>query len=278
MIDPYKVKSHTTIYSHDVPFFVAPFPIFQQQFLTSRYLLTATMFPTISFLSCAATILLIFSRVTSASPVPIYPISHQKDLQLPTTGKGTQLPDPSVGLSLKFVTLGRGVQNYTCASDAATPVAVGAIASLFDITAFAYGGSTSSQFIALPALTAYLSLARVQELLDICLPRGSKASIIGSHYFDGAGVPIFDLWAKDSKLKSKKIDAIAAPSSANDGPAGTGAVPWLKLGDLGGSIGLKEVYRVYTAGGNPYSICSAENFGAGGIISVEYSAMYWFYG
>ncbi|OBT60284.1 hypothetical protein VE03_10294 [Pseudogymnoascus sp. 23342-1-I1] len=236
------------------------------------------MFPTISFLSCAAITLLVFSQVAPASPVPICPIPHQKDPQLPTTGKGTQLSDPSIGLSLKFVTLGRGVQNYTCASATSTPVAVGAIASLFDITAFAYGGSTSSQFITLPAFAAYLSLARVQELLDTCLPRGSKASVIGSHYFDAAGVPIFDLSIKDSKLTSKKIEAIAAPSIANKGPAGTGAVPWLKLGDLGGSIGLKEVYRVYTAGGNPYSICSAEEFDAGGIIAVEYSAMYWFYG
>ncbi|OBT59808.1 hypothetical protein VE03_10645 [Pseudogymnoascus sp. 23342-1-I1] len=201
--------------------------------------------------------------------MPICPISNQKDPQLPTTGKGAQLPDPSIGLSLEFVTLGRGIQNYTCASTTATPVAVGAIASLFDITAFAYGGSTSSQFITLPG---------VQALLDMRMPRENKASVIGSHYFDAAGVPIFDLSMKDRKLMSKKIDAVVAPSSANEGPAGTGAVPWLKLGDSGGSIGLKEVYRVYTAGGNPYSICSGQKSGAGGIITVEYSAMYWFYG
>jgi hypothetical protein len=70
-----------------------------------------------------------------------------------------------------------------------------------------------------------LTLARVQELLDICLPRGSKASVIGSHYFDAADVPIFDLSIKDSKLTSKK-----------EGPAGIGAVPWLRLDDLGGSM------------------------------------------
>jgi hypothetical protein len=170
------------------------------------------------------------------------------------------------------------IQNYTCASSSATPVAVGAIASLFDITAFAYGRSSSSQFITLPALAAYISLPRVQELLDMRLPHGNKASVIGSHYFDAAGVPIFDLSMKDRKLVSKKIGAVPAPSSANEGPAGTGAVPWLKLGDSGGSTGLKEVYRVYTAGGNPYSICSGQKFGTGGIITVEYSAMYWFYG
>ncbi|OBT60148.1 hypothetical protein VE03_10292 [Pseudogymnoascus sp. 23342-1-I1] len=104
------------------------------------------------------------------------------------------------------------------------------------------------------------------------MPGGNKASVIGSHYFDAAGVPIFDLSMKDRKLMSRKIDAVAAPSSANEGPAGTGDVPWLKLGDSGGSIGLKEVYRVYTAGGNPYSICSGQKFSAGGIITVEYSA------
>ncbi|OBT59775.1 hypothetical protein VE03_10756, partial [Pseudogymnoascus sp. 23342-1-I1] len=125
------------------------------------------MFPTISFISYAAITLLIFSQLSASSPVPICPISGQKDPQLPTTGKGAQLPDPSIGLSL---------------------------------TAFAYGRSSSSQFITLPALAAYISLPRVQELLNMRLPHGNKASVIGSHYFDAAGVPIFDLSMKDRKL------------------------------------------------------------------------------
>jgi hypothetical protein len=231
-----------------------------------------------SLLSCAAITLLTSSQLSAASPVPVCPISKVGVISLPTTGTGTQLPDPSTGLNLQFVTLGRGVQNYSCASASAAPVAVGAIASLFDITAFANASSTSPQFTTLPASAAYLTLPRVQALLDTRMPCGCKASVIGKHYFSAAGVPIFDLSVKGMELISKKLDSVPAPSSANVGPAGTGAVPWLKLDDAGGSVGLKEVYRVYTAGGNPYTTCSGQKLGPGGVFTVEYSAMYWFYG
>lgn len=71
---------------------------------------------------------------------------------------------------------------------------------------------------------------------------------------------------------------IPAPKGASEGPAGTGAVDWLALTDNGKglSVGLREVYRVETAGGSPPSSCSGEYKGK--VISVQYSAQYWFYG
>mgnify|MGYP001563686020 FL=1 len=151
-----------------------------------------------ALLSYAAIGLLTSSQLCAASPVGTCPIKVVRDApSLPTTGSGTQLPAPSTGLALKFVTLGRGVQNYTCASG--TPASVGAIAEIFDITAFAKASSDSSDFTGLPAAAAYLAIPGVQQLLDSRMPAGSHATIIGKHYFNSAGVPTFDLSAKDRK-------------------------------------------------------------------------------
>lgn len=226
-----------------------------------------------NLLSYAAITILTSSQLSAATPVPTCRLIIRDTPTLPTTGSGTQLPSPSDGLTLKFVTLGRGVQNYTCAGGYGAPASVGAIADIFDITAFAEESADSSDFTGLPAAAAYLPLPGVQQLLDGRMPAGSHAAVIGKHYFNSAGVPTFDLSAKSSLLASKLVQKATAPADADAGPSGTGAVPWLKLDDAGGSIGLKEVYRVYTAGGNAPASCSAE-----GILSVEYSAMYWFYG
>ena len=75
-------------------------------------------------------------------------------------------------------------------------------------------------------------------------------------------------------LFAKKLADIKAPSDAKKGVAETGAVDWLALTSIDGSVGLKEVFRVATAGGNPPPTCA----GYMGTVSVPYSAMYHFYG
>ena len=73
-------------------------------------------------------------------------------------------------------------------------------------------------------------------------------------------------------LYGKKIADIKAPASSNKGPAGTGAVDWLALTAKNGSVGLKEVYRLETAGGAAPANCTNTS-----MISVQYAAEYWFY-
>lgn len=67
---------------------------------------------------------------------------------------------------------------------------------------------------------------------------------------------------------------VPAPSDANPGLDNEGAIDWLKLGDKGESVGVKEVYRVETAGGKSPVDCT----GRDGEITVQYAAQYWFYG
>ena len=105
-------------------------------------------------------------------------------------------------------------------------------------------------------------------------PPISSFPILGHHYFGADGTPTFDLSSKGKILFGKKNGDIKAPSTANAGPAGTGAVDWLQLIAKPGyaSVGLQTVYRVVTAGGNPPSVCPSAGF-----ISVQYAAEYWFY-
>lgn len=99
--------------------------------------------------------------------------------------------------------------------------------------------------------------------------------VLGNHYFDAAGVPVFDLSTQSKILYSNKTENVKAPATASKGPMGTGAVDWLKLiaklNYVHTSVGLEAVYRIETAGG----VTSACN--GTGVISVPYAAEYWFY-
>lgn len=234
-----------------------------------------------SLLSYAAISVLASSQLLSASPVPSSASCEGHGVStptLPSTGAATQLPPPSANVTLKHVTLGRGVQNYTCASSTAVPVAIGAVATLFDITPLAYLFQHSPLLTSLPVKALSIPLPVAASIANISIPSTSSPAVIGKHYFTAAGVPTFDLYTIGEKLSSVKVASIPAPATANVGPAGTGAVAWLKLDDQGGSVGLKEVYRVVTAGGNPPASCAGVVLEAGGVFSVQYAAEYWFYG
>lgn len=113
---------------------------------------------------------------------------------------------------------------------------------------------------------------------DLVLGGLAPIAYLGHHYFDAAGVPIFDLRAAGDGLFGRvaKADGVAAPPASDGGVLGTGAVDWLRLVDdgTGAGEGVTAVYRVVTAGGQAEP-CSQSGAGSG---SVPYTAMYWFYG
>lgn len=192
---------------------------------------------------------------------------------------------------MKHVALGFGIQNYTCADVAAQPLAQGAVAMLYDITKLYPSQNRKSldhsawEFLTSQALAHHkvplnLNPGGVGASSTKPFPKDKplklegygKFPFIGHHYFDAAGVPVFDFPKTDEVLIAKKLDGIKAPATADVGPEGTGAVDWLYLGDAGGSIGVTYVYRVYTAGGSSHG-CQAK-----GTDSTSYTTMYWFYG
>ena len=109
---------------------------------------------------------------------------------------------------------------------------------------------------------------------DFAAIEASQIPKLGRHYFDSKGVPTFDL-GNNGFLKGKGLADIPAPANASVGSfdQGYGAVDWKALTDAGGSVALKEVYRVETAGGKAPPSCT----GVTAPIYIDYSALYWFY-
>ncbi|KAF1983253.1 hypothetical protein K402DRAFT_338646 [Aulographum hederae CBS 113979] len=199
-------------------------------------------------------------------------------ISLPTSS----LPTPADSLTLKYVLLGVGTQNYTCASSTSTtiPVANGALADLFDFSPFLAGPTplVTSNMQTVPPLALSLSHTYPQMFDNLRLKK------IGRHFFAAGGVPTFDLTGvspRGTKISGKKIAGTPAPAGACSGTEGEGAVDWLYLTDagLGGattSANLKggAVYRVETAGGKAPATCE----GQGADVVVPYTTEYWIYG
>ena len=167
--------------------------------------------------------------------------------------------------------MGRGTQNYTCASSSTSeaPKAVGAIATLFNVTCDA----------------ARLNVDTLSQITDLALnyaiPSSAEANkrLSGHHQFTAAGVPLFMLETKEADYGRVECSVNAkspAPETASKGTNQLGSVPWLKLNATVGNDknwAYKEVYRVHTAGGVAPATCE----GIQGAFTVEYSAQYWFY-
>lgn len=187
-------------------------------------------------------------------------------LRLMISIEASDLPAVGDGLKLKHIAIGRGVQNYTCATAAATetPKAVGAVASLFNATC---------DGVRAPAVLA--SVTKIALGYSIPETKLAEGRLSGHHEFTDKGIPFF-------KLQTDKVDfgtvhvnvtkKMPAPKGASEGPNGLGSVAWLKLVKLDGDY--QEVYRINTAGGQPPNTCE----GVQGGISVDYAAEYWFYG
>ncbi|KAH8888783.1 hypothetical protein GQ53DRAFT_748689 [Thozetella sp. PMI_491] len=206
------------------------------------------------------------SRLMSQAPV-----CDLSRAVLPTVPSG--LPSPSAGLTLKHVAIGRGVQNYTCDTKNATavPVAVGAVATLFNASCVA---STYPDLLALlPKVALEFNLTSDES------PRMGATNLImsGAHFFTNATTPFFNLDTQSMKLGEipcAKNNTASAPADSPKGQQGEGAVAWLKLVSRQGATGdLQEVFRVETAGGSPPALCT----GMPAAFSVQYSAQYWFY-
>lgn len=153
------------------------------------------------------------------------------------------------------------------------PLAVGAVASLFNITCLS---------VESPGLVAVLP----DIALNLPVPFSSSTSssntyfdLSGHHYFLDDTTPFFNMDTSEHNYGTgafKKANSSNAPSNAMKGPenAGNGAVAWLKLSALNtaGQV-FQEVYRVNTAGGSPPTTCQGQQ----AAFEVDYAAQYWLY-
>lgn len=175
------------------------------------------------------------------------------------------LPAVGSGLKLAHIAVGRGVQNYTCTTAAATetPTAVGALASLFNATC---------DGVRAPAVLAAVTKIAIEY--DIPTNKLAENRLSGLHEFTDEGIPFFKLETDEVNfgyVHGNVTNKMAAPEDASTGTNALGSVPWLKLVRLDGDF--QEVYRVNTAGGVAPKTCE----GVQGDFSVDYAAEYWFY-
>ncbi|KAJ6108147.1 hypothetical protein N7523_009470 [Penicillium sp. IBT 18751x] len=199
---------------------------------------------------------------------------------LPLSYTEVVLPDPSSHLTLKYIAVGRGTQNYSCSStdkssrDEAAPTAIGAAATLFDASCVA---STSMTLLhELPAVAARTPLGSLSFMAEmVSSSTNSSDLIIGEHYFDAAGEPFFNLklGGGDDWMVGEKNASVSAPARVYAPKPESKDVAWLRLLRKKGK-GIQEVYRVVTFGGSAPSTCA----GLDDIVAVDYAAEYWFYG
>lgn len=140
---------------------------------------------------------------------------HRSDIADNTTG-GTELPASS--FSLRFIGIGRGTQNYTCATPTSAPVSIGAVATLFDVTELAI--TDTGLFDLLPNVIVYMPLHQSIFVLGWEL----SLSVLGHHFFTANITPTFEFTDSNDVFYGKKTADIKADALASKGPAGTGAV------------------------------------------------------
>jgi len=216
-----------------------------------------------SFLSCIGFIPFFFFNVAampSASKATSCSIAGA-NLQLPSNQ--TQLTVPS-GQTPRFITVGSGVQNYTCSSTGKYG-SIGALATLYDVSCLAKSPIlTQIPEIVYDASEAIPSLSRLL---------GKTPFKLGQHLFitnpvtDSGIVPRFDFAASQGSpnafvdtTKTGDVVAVSNPESNID---------WLQLEAFLGDL-AKTVFRVNTKAGQPPTSCTP-----GTSVSVPYAALYW---
>lgn len=170
-------------------------------------------------------------------------------------------------------------QNYTCASPSATPVPIGAVATLFNATCVASSDQATLDYLTGLAYNTPLNSPSI-------LHGPASAYTSGHHYFTtDAKTATFNLHNAQSDYGITFSNKVNAAPAAEYYTASAPAVAWLQLkvlatpptplfienADMVGNV--QAIYRVKTIGGSPPPTCD----GQPSVITVDYAAQYWFY-
>ena len=176
------------------------------------------------------------------------------------------LQPPSPGLTVHHIAVGRGTQNYSCATGNAdaVPKAEGAVATLFNVSCVA---ATYPDVVErIPSMAVHFNLTDGDHLGPTVLPESGK------HYFKETS-PFFDLTLSGTDYgvaPCAKNGTANAPSTAGVGQLGEQAVTWLRLTTTEGATeNIQQVFRVNTAGGSAPATCK----GMPAKFEVQYSAV-----
>ena len=152
----------------------------------------------------------------------------------PVNNPSAPLNAPSPGLSLQFVALGRGTQNYTCSNANSTdaPTAIGAVATLYDASCLA--ALNTDILNGIPPILLQIPSSGTGDIitaLDQISSPGDASFVLAQHYFVTTTTPFFDFrpFGNPDWIEAKKLQSVAAPPRSVPG-----SVPWLQLGYVAG--------------------------------------------
>jgi len=231
---------------------------------------------------------LAFVAFVSAIPFPRQLTRCDVSKQAINFPAGSAISVPA-GMVPTFVTVGRGIQNYTCTAGAF--VSTGAVASLYDASCLLVNDPTAFASIQDVALTFPRAVSATPLTPSSLLGalRSHPASIVssissvflskflmGNHFFTSFAPvskiePVFDF---QESLGSGDFVTMNKTASIPDFRNPTANVAWLQLTQVLQGNFVKGVFRVDTAGGQPASTACATE---GANISVDYAAQYWFF-
>ncbi|KAJ7191274.1 hypothetical protein GGX14DRAFT_297519, partial [Mycena pura] len=170
-----------------------------------------------------------------------------------------------------FVTLGIGIQNYTCNSTTSTYVSIGAVASLFDISCLKksdFAKVHTKAFKTWNKASAKTKATSIGATVE-------APNLLGFHYFvtSPSGTGLSPKWDFTSTGKfAGNATAFVLAAKVGDIPAPTDPtvnVDWLSLKNVQGSL-ASMIFRTDTVGGQPPSSCVPGS----APISVKYTSKY----
>ncbi|KAF8914680.1 hypothetical protein CPB85DRAFT_1375454 [Mucidula mucida] len=165
----------------------------------------------------------------------------------------------------KFVGLGVGTQNYTCA-DTGAYASAGAVATLYDISCIV----DTPMYDSISDIAIDLWTSGSPNPGDVCKnSRINAPTVLGQHYFitnpvTGSGISPMWNFGSAGSVVAAKTGNMAAPTGSND-------VDWLALNAVEGQGTLaSQIFRVDTREGQPPASCEVGS----DPITVKYTALY----
>jgi len=193
----------------------------------------------------------------------------QAKLQLPANAGDFNLTIPT-GRHISAVSVGFGVQNYTCDPTSKTFTSIGAVGELIDESCDFL--QTNFSTVQNNLFTAWKSISSSTTIQDVITQLNGHPGVPGQHYFvenatSKAVVPVWDYRPSMPThprgfVDARKVGQMPAPTGAND-------VPWLKLVRVEGDLAY-DIFRINTMGGQPPTSCTP----GAAPTSINYSAVY----
>lgn len=177
------------------------------------------------------------------------------DAKLPLNDTKARLPHPQSTLTLKYITLGRGTERYTCASSNSTrkaPKAVGASTTLFDASCLASASTTLLH--QMPAIIGHSPLGALALMADVLgAITNSTDLILGQRYRDRDGAQFFDLRASGSNIwMVAERNASASAPRRKDSKTESKDLAWLRLQSTKGrgiKVGTLQLIELISTSG-----------------------------